>query len=51
MVSRAKEALKDFPNAHVYQNNGCDLTVIPELEFDFAYSAIVFSTHPEPRSD
>lgn len=46
MVARAKAALKDFPNAHVYQNNGCDLTVVPELEFDFAYSVIVFQHIP-----
>jgi len=46
MVERAKAALKDFPNAHIYQNNGCDLSVIPELEFDFAYSAIVFQHIP-----
>src|SRR5579872_1110797 len=46
MVARAKTALADFPNAHVYQNNGCDLTVVPELEFDFAYSAIVFQHIP-----
>jgi SAM-dependent methyltransferase len=46
MIARAKMALADYPNAHVYQNNGCDLTVIPELEFDFAYSAIVFQHIP-----
>jgi cyclopropane fatty-acyl-phospholipid synthase-like methyltransferase len=46
MVERAKAAVKDFPNAHVYQNNGCDLTVVPELEFDFAYSVIVFQHIP-----
>ena len=46
MVARAKAALTDFPNAHVYQNNGCDLTVIPELEFDFAFSFIVFQHIP-----
>jgi ubiquinone/menaquinone biosynthesis C-methylase UbiE len=46
MVARAKAALSDFPNAHIYQNNGCDLTVVPDLEFDFAYSAIVFQHIP-----
>ena len=46
MVARAEAALVDFPNAHVYQNNGCDLTVVPELEFDFAYSVIVFQHIP-----
>src|SRR6266852_2931929 len=42
MIERARLALADKPNAHVYQNNGCDLAVVPALEFDFAYSNIVF---------
>lgn len=46
MIERAKAALQDRPNAHVYQNNGIDLSVIPALEFDFAYSAIVFQHIP-----
>jgi SAM-dependent methyltransferase len=46
MVAQAREALGDRPDAHVYQNNGCDLAVIPPLEFDFAYSAIVFQHIP-----
>jgi len=46
MVAQARRALADRPNAHVYQNNGCDLTVVPPLEFDFAYSAIVFQHIP-----
>jgi SAM-dependent methyltransferase len=46
MVQRARGALAGFPHAHVYQNNGCDLSVIPPLEFDFAYSAIVFQHIP-----
>jgi cyclopropane fatty-acyl-phospholipid synthase-like methyltransferase len=46
MVLLAKEALKDHPNAFVYQNNGKDLTVIPELPFDFAFSFIVFQHIP-----
>ncbi|MBZ5603089.1 MAG: class I SAM-dependent methyltransferase [Acidobacteriia bacterium] len=46
MVAAAKQALSNFPNAHVYQNSGCDLKVIPELPFDFAYSAIVFQHIP-----
>src|SRR5580704_6975988 len=46
MVEAARRALVDLPNAHVYQNNGCDLTVIPTREFDFAYSAIVFQHIP-----
>jgi SAM-dependent methyltransferase len=38
--------LQDFPNAHVYQNNGLDLSVVPQVEFDFAYSSIVFQHIP-----
>jgi SAM-dependent methyltransferase len=46
MVRQAKLALQDRPNAFVYQNNGKDLTVVPELEFDFAFSSIVFQHIP-----
>src|SRR5579872_5619678 len=46
MVAAASKALEDRPGAHVYQNNGCDLKVVPDLPFDFAYSAIVFQHIP-----
>lgn len=46
MVERAKQALASFPNAFVYQNNGKDLSVIPERSFDFAFSTIVFQHIP-----
>ncbi len=46
MVALAREALKDMPNAHVYQNNGMDLEVIPPGEYDFAFSSIVFQHIP-----
>ncbi len=46
MVSLAKQALAAYPNAHVYQNNGTDLTVIPHGDFDFAFSSIVFQHIP-----
>jgi len=46
MVSRAREALTDCSNAHVYQNNGMDLSAVPELPFDFAFSIIVFQHIP-----
>jgi ubiquinone/menaquinone biosynthesis C-methylase UbiE len=46
MVAEARKALADRPNAHVYQNNGYDLSVVPALEFDFAFSAIVFQHIP-----
>jgi SAM-dependent methyltransferase len=46
MVAAARRAVAGFPNAHVYQNSGCDLRVIPEKPFDFAYTAIVFQHIP-----
>lgn len=46
MVRQATLALRDRPNAFVYQNNGKDLTVLPALEFDFAFSSIVFQHIP-----
>jgi SAM-dependent methyltransferase len=46
MVRQAREAVRDFPNAHVYRNNGVDLRVVPDLPFDFAYSTCVFHHIP-----
>jgi ubiquinone/menaquinone biosynthesis C-methylase UbiE len=47
MVQLARKALHDRPGAHVYQNNGMDLSVVPdEQAFDFAYSGIVFQHIP-----
>ena len=46
MVARATAALKGWPNAHIYQNNGMDLSVIPGREYDFAFSTIVFQHIP-----
>jgi SAM-dependent methyltransferase len=58
MVERARQALRDFPNARVFQNNGRDLTVVrrPGLlgriglgrppVLDFAFSYIVFQHIP-----
>lgn len=46
MVRQAKLALEDLPRAFVYQNNGKDLAVVPPLEFDFAFSSIVFQHIP-----
>ena len=42
MVRLAQQALRDFPNAHVFQNNGMDLSIIAGVEMDFAFSEIVF---------
>jgi ubiquinone/menaquinone biosynthesis C-methylase UbiE len=46
MVAQATVALTNFPHAHVYQNNGTDLTVVPAADFDFAFSTIVFQHIP-----
>ena len=46
MIGQAKRALANQPNAHVYQNNGMDLSVVPPLQFDFAFSTIVFQHIP-----
>src|ERR1700735_5047886 len=46
MIRQAKGALQDRPNAFVYQNNGKDLEVVPPLDFDFAFSSIVFQHIP-----
>jgi ubiquinone/menaquinone biosynthesis C-methylase UbiE len=46
MVKLARQALSDLPTAHVYQNNGRDLDVIPGGNYDFAFSTIVFQHIP-----
>lgn len=57
MVAQARCALSEFRNAHVYCNNGKDLRALfplwrrwlglrPEIEFDFAFSTMVFQHIP-----
>src|SRR6266849_10114949 len=46
MVRQAKTALADRPNAHIFQNNGKDLSVLGDRVFDFAFSTIVFQHIP-----
>ncbi|MFB3779342.1 MAG: methyltransferase domain-containing protein [Bryobacteraceae bacterium] len=46
MVKLAKRALSGKRNAHVYKNNGMDLSVLPDVPFDFAFSTIVFQHIP-----
>ena len=46
MIERAREALRDRPNVHLYKNNGKDLSVLPDVQFDFAFSSIVFQHIP-----
>jgi ubiquinone/menaquinone biosynthesis C-methylase UbiE len=49
MIIQAKLALIDKSNAHVYLNNGEDLSVLPPVTFDFAFSCIVFQHIPSLR--
>ena len=46
MVARARLALADRPNAQVFQNNGRDLSVLGDIQVDFAFSTIVFQHIP-----
>jgi ubiquinone/menaquinone biosynthesis C-methylase UbiE len=46
MVVQARKALADLPNAHIFQNNGMDLTVLDGLQVDFAFTYIVFQHIP-----
>src|SRR3954454_10001124 len=50
MIRQAAEALRDHPNARVFQNNGRDLEVVREAlggkPIDFAFSYIVFQHIP-----
>lgn len=46
MIGRARRYLRATPNAHVYRNSGKDLRVLGSLQFDFAYSFIVFQHIP-----
>jgi SAM-dependent methyltransferase len=57
MVRQAREALAGFPNAHIFRNNGSDLSVLrkrwwhrwgigEKLEMDFAFSCLVFQHIP-----
>ena len=46
MVRQAALALASHPNAHVFQNNGKDLSVLGDVVIDFAFSSIVFQHIP-----
>ena len=46
MIERARESLADCSNVHLHQNSGTDLSVLGDLEFDFAFSFIVFQHIP-----
>jgi SAM-dependent methyltransferase len=46
MIARAKEALADRRNVHLFQNSGADLQVLGDINIDFAFSYIVFQHIP-----
>ena len=57
MVAQARRAVAEFPNSRVYRNNGKDLRPLhsrwrrwlglaPALQFDFAFSTMVFQHIP-----
>lgn len=57
MVAKARRAVAEFPNAHIHCNNGKDLRTVyplwrrwmrvrPRIEFDFAFSTMVFQHIP-----
>jgi cyclopropane fatty-acyl-phospholipid synthase-like methyltransferase len=47
MIRHARQAVADFPNAHVHQSNGKDLSVVRHAPpFDFAFSSLVFQHIP-----
>ena len=46
MAAMARESVRDVGNVRVYQNNGMDLSVVPDVPFDFAFSIIVFQHIP-----
>lgn len=47
MVARASEAVKERTNVTVHVNNGVDLSMFPNEQFDFAFSGIVFQHIPK----
>lgn len=49
MIARAREFLRDYSNVHLHQNNGTDLSFLPEESFDFAYSGLVFQHIPDRK--
>ena len=46
MILQATEALRERPNAHVFQNSGSDLQILGHIQVDFAFSYIVFQHIP-----
>jgi SAM-dependent methyltransferase len=46
MITSAREAVSDCANVHLHVNNGVDLSMFSDSQFDFAFSAIVFQHIP-----
>ncbi len=46
MVRLAKQALTGRPNVYLYRNNGKDLSVLGDIQVDFAFSILVFQHIP-----
>ncbi len=46
MIAQARRNLAACPNVHLYHNNGMDLSPLPNVQFDFAFSSIVFQHIP-----
>lgn len=46
MIKLARAACADKPNVFLYQNNGMDLSGLPDLVFDFAFSMCCFHHIP-----
>lgn len=46
MVKLARQATSGRKNVFIYQNNGADLVVVPDLQFDFAFTTLVFQHIP-----
>lgn len=46
MIEQARRNLAGSKNVHLYVNNGMDLSPLPAIEFDFAFSSIVFQHIP-----
>ena len=47
MIARAREGMAGIENVHFHHTNGTDLAALPDVEFDFAFSFIVFQHIPE----
>jgi ubiquinone/menaquinone biosynthesis C-methylase UbiE len=46
MIRQARASLADRPGVNLIQNNGQDLSAVGDVEFDFAFSSIVFQHIP-----